>query len=710
MPTLAEQYLSGDTSNIKSEPVEQGSLTDKYLSLTPAEIAAERVRKGVYGHKGNTLSDIVAGGKQGVSDVANTVGKGIGFFDQLINSNAKVNLDTGQVEISGPGAERKKAFEKRVEEENKIAAENQSTGFAIGRVGGQVAATTPFMPTRALNLIDKAQGALPTITAAGQKIAAPIANRLGAAVNKGAIVGGEFGALTSAANDKSLGQNVLEGTIAGAVGGPLFELAGIAGKGTASKLKEWYDISKASGDLSPVAVKNTLQVLHDAGYTPQQVKAELKRLGPDATLADLDPAFLAEAEALSKSGGTATSIMKNRYSARADQADNAAMHMFEQKLGGVPDLDIVKQRIIQDAQNAVKGDYQTAHNSTHNLDIQPVIDTIDEQLKSAVGGKSKLLRTVKSYLYRTEQDAQGNNINVLKYNIKDLHEVRQGLDDLIDKAKTPTTSSGKNALRAIQDVRSQIDTELKTNNEMAAADEKFAEKMQIAKGLDIGKEAFNDKTNYNQFYRIYSQASPEVQETIRQGARAAIGDMMAKSGQGELSSAQKLFEKKSLNRDKFTLMFGKDAEDVLDAIHNQLSFRRTERTIEGGSRTAQNEAIQARYGIRPAGNETVLGEATKGAMFDVLAGTPAIATTINTGKRLLSGGYTKYTENRLGSKIAGTADILSRQGVERDNAVNILDRVQRVREKKNLPSPESLLRLPVTLPVALTKQYNETRE
>jgi hypothetical protein len=707
MPTLAEQYLSGDTSNIKSEPVESDSLADKYLSLTPAEIAAERTRKSVIGHKGNTLSDIASGANQSLSDVGNSIEHGIRFFDRLINSNAKVNLDTGQVEVSGPGAERKKAFDKQVEEEKKNIPENPSTGYNIGRVGGQIAITSALTPIRTISKgADILTKALPTINAVTGAIEkAPLVNRLASATYKGAAVGSEFGALTSSANDKSLGRNIGGGLLAGTVGGPLFELAGIAGKGAAAKLKEWRDISKASGDLSPIAVKNTLQVLSDAGYTPQQVKAELARLGPDATIADLDPAFLAEANALAKSGGTATSLMKGRYQARADQANDAAMQMFEKRLGGVPDLDIAKQRIIDDAHRLTKTDYDAAHASTQILDAKPLIDEINDKLKVAKGPHAQALNTAKSLLYKNEVDASGNKVP--ENSVIGLHETRKNLDDIIQKAKEPQSSTGRNALNAIKDARAKVDDLLKTNLQMKAADEKFAEKMGIANGLQIGKDAFNNKTNYNQFYKIYSTASPEVQETIREGARGAIGDLMHGGPQGELSASQKLFEKKSLNRDKFTLMFGKGAEDVLDELHNRLNFKRTEQQIEHGSLTAQHEAIQARYGIRPAGNESYLSAAAKGGIADVIGGTPLIATGINTGKRLLSGGYSSYTENRLGAKIGGTADILSRQGAQRDNAVDILNRVEKVRNK---PSKESLLRLPVTLPTALTQQYNDSRK
>lgn len=106
----------------------------------------------------------------------------------------------------------------------------------VGRVGGQIAATLPVMPMRAIGAINSATGALPTILATGQKVAAPLINRLGAAAGTGALGGAVLGAATSSINDKSLAENVGEGAITGAIGGPLVAGAAQAGKSLAGKV------------------------------------------------------------------------------------------------------------------------------------------------------------------------------------------------------------------------------------------------------------------------------------------------------------------------------------------------------------------------------------------------------------------------------------------------------------------------------------------
>ena len=146
----------------------------------------------------------------------------------------------------------------------------------------------------------------------------------------------------------------------------------------------WADTNLAAkaGNLSPSATKAILETFEEAGLTPTQVQAELQRLGPKATLADIDPAFLADAEGLAKSGGTPTSVMKKRFEARADTADYDTTHIINRNLGGKPDLEaLLRDRIHTDAQNATSKDYDIAH-KVAGLDAQPVVDAIDAKIKN----------------------------------------------------------------------------------------------------------------------------------------------------------------------------------------------------------------------------------------------------------------------------------------------------------------------------------------
>lgn len=111
-----------------------------------------------------------------------------------------------------------------------------TTSANIGRLGGQIAITAPMMPAKLIQGVNAAAGALPTISATGARVAAPIMNRLRATTGVGALGGATIGASTSSTNDRSLGENVGEGLVSGAVGGPIIIGAAQAGKSLGSKI------------------------------------------------------------------------------------------------------------------------------------------------------------------------------------------------------------------------------------------------------------------------------------------------------------------------------------------------------------------------------------------------------------------------------------------------------------------------------------------
>lgn len=644
MGKLDDIFQSFDEPENKNK----GSLDDVFESFnTPqsaSEAAAERTRKSIKHKDSGTLNEIVRGIPSGIADVGLTAGKALYGIDEVLGNKGSYSQYTDYLKKRNEGLQK-----------------DSTPGFEVGRIGGQVAATAPFVPARALKAAD-------TLL--------PISRE----AIKGAVSGGIFGGLTSASNDKSVPENALEGAVTGGVVGPVASTVINAGKSAATRAKLWADTALASkaGNLDHNAVKAILETFEEAGLTPAQVDAELKRLGPKATLADIDPAFLAEAEGLAKSGGSPTSIIKKRFEARADTANYDTTHIINKHLGGNVDIEALKERIIEDAQKATKKDYDIAHTAA-GLDVKPVIDAIDAKLKTAVGPKAGDLQEIKSYFYKTVKDHKGNPIQVLKDDLESLHEIRTQLDTRINN-KNPTTSYDKNSLNAVKDVRAHLDTELKTIPEMASADAKYAEKMKVLKGVDIGQKIFDRKINYGQFAKEFNGASAEKQNVIREGIKAHIYDVLERATKGELTEAQKLFGKNTANREKFKLAYGQNADEVLDALEKEAKFNATEKTIEGGARTGQIQAVQQKYGIRPkptgAGSDIV-----HGMMADALSTGSPIFTAVQTAKRGYAAATNRWATRGIQEKVSGAADILSRSGIARDNAMDTLSRVHAVRNR-----------------------------
>ena len=231
------------------------------------------------------IQNLGTGIKQGVEDVANTIGTGIGYLDKAVS---KV---TG-----GAGSDRQQAFEKYVATQNK-AFEQQSgnsTAASIGRIGGQALASAPFVPAKALQGVSLVAEMLPTI-----------AQPLLRAVGMGAVGGGIFGAATSSTVPPEQRPGYVAGqTLSGAVAGPVVAGAGAAlSKAIPAAKSMWasfgpiQQLANTSGAPAS-AITNVISILENAGFTPQTAQAALITIGSQATLADLDPSITAELSGL----------------------------------------------------------------------------------------------------------------------------------------------------------------------------------------------------------------------------------------------------------------------------------------------------------------------------------------------------------------------------------------------------------------------------
>lgn len=563
------------------------------------------------------------------------------------------------------------------------------------RMVGQVIGSAPLMPMRAFNAVSSGMRALPTVTAAGEKLAAPMVNRLGASAATGALGGGEFGALTAGTNDDGLLKNMGTGIITGALVGPALTTVSDVAQKTLPTIKNMWaniQINKLASDagMEPAAVKNILGILVNAGMTPVEAQARLNQMGPKATLSDLAQSIQTEASGLASFGGKPTEILKSRYEARSQGANSEASQIMESKLGPKPNIDAEKENIVNQVRKDVDPDYKAAKESGAVLDISPVVQNIDDQLKTAVGGKAKALQEVKSYFY--------NSDGKLKTSVADLHEVREAIDEAL-ASKNPATTYGNITKNSVTDIRSGVDAQLKTVPEMQAADNKFASKMQIVNDIDFGNNALKNGMNKEEFAKYYDGVSPERQAAIQKGLRAAIGDQMEKASRGELSEAQRLFGKNSANRANLEKVFGQNGTDALDALQNEAMLRGTEQKVIHGAQTAERQAVQRKYGERNDGPGA--GQIVQGAMLDAVTGTPGAATAIITAKRIAGHVKLQMSQGSRERLVEGTSDLISRQGADRDIGLTVANQAAKINNRissNRLPTvnlPTYLLSAPI---------------
>lgn len=645
---------------------------------------------------------LIPGAQKGFMNVVNTV------------NNATFGLhDTVDRLFKQPNKNLLQKHQERTQEYNKLYAETTTPSAlrSIGEAGGEIAASAPFIPGAAISHgVKSVTGALPTILSTGEKVAAPIVNRLGASVVSSGIVGSEFGALTSAGNEDSLAENVGKNALGGAVGGPVIETASILASKVSPAIRNMagnYSINRAAAKygITPQSARDLFKALENEGMTLAEAETKLASFGPEATIGDLTPALQQFVGALSKRGELSTraaTIIKNRYANRAETADERAVDdIVNRNLGPHKDVSVERGKVVgqaaddihEAAQLATSADRKAAHTNPTKLSVYSLIGDINSQLESAAGAKATALKEAKGYLYKTVKDpVTGADVQQIRTSVKDLHESRIALDDLIEKQ---SDSLPPRALAAVKDIRKKVDAQLKTIPEMAAHDAKFAEQMKIKEGLKIGYEALK-KGNKFSFDNAYDNATPEVQQTIREGMRAFIGDYMDKAAKGELSGVANLLADRGLTRHKLVKAFGPNGDEALDALEKHLSMRATERFASQGSITNAAERINSALD-QTASPKSAAGEAFTGMITDFSFGMPGTATAIRGAKTGGGNIIERMKSKRHDQNVESLADLVSRSGADRDMGLTVLQTVNRVQNKLKVPSKE--IKLPVILSV-----------
>lgn len=637
-----------------------------YVSPAGTETPKPTRNADAPGPVGQGIRDFASGVWQGVKDVPTTVAHGIGYVDEAVGNLADTSSNPTVRTLFGGGAARNERF-KQADASEKAALPVDNSAFDWGRMGGQIVATAPLA------------AATPEYAAVK---ALPYVGKLGASVLRGATGGAVFGAATNSANDQGLISNVGENAAYGAVGGPLAEGALKYGKKALGAVAEKLAVANIvrNTGIDPGAARNTLARLTDAGFTPDQAKNELLKLGKAATLGDIDPALTAEVSGLAAMGGKPTSILKNRFGERAQGANSAAHDIMETKLGAKPDYEAEKAAAKLERQQKTSADYEAAKASKMALDVTPVAQGIAAKLETAVGSEAKELETINSYLFNKDGNIKADTAPLLK--------VRQAIDDRLTKLKSEGTSQATATYRAVSNVRDELDKVLKTNPDLAAADAKYAKLRQDFEGLDLGKSAVSPKSNFDNFAREFDAASPEKQEYMRKGLRIQIGDLMEKATRGELSEAQRLFGKSTANRNIIEKAFGQEGTDVLNALEKEAKFRGTEQAVRANSLTAERRAIQERPEYGGHNKPGLFAGAGPALIADVATGTPGAGTAINAGRNILSKLTDKFSEAKIKRTIEGTADLLSRK--QSNGGSDALDVLNRIHGKNS-----SRLRLPV---------------
>jgi hypothetical protein len=465
------------------------------------------------------------------------------------------------------------------------------------------------------------------------------------AIERGAKTGAEFGAIGSAAG-KLIGSGV-------------------------------NAVSNLLSRTTPAA-RNVANIFSDIGMTPQQASDALSRMGPNATLADIDPALTQEAGGLASQGGAPTSILKNAMAARAAGVDDRVSQLMDAQLGPAPDVEATLQSVKDAAAKRAQPLYN-AGRAGAPMDVTPVLANINSQLPNASGGIKSILNSVRGFLTNdVATKANPLGMTVPKSDPEAILGARQALDDMMYNRATGDAKLGPNAMRVAGDLRNQVDSIVKSNSNFARGDAIYSQAKNVESAFRQGQEIFGTNTRPADLARTLASMPPEQASALRLGARAAIADAMQGARRGEGPAAQGLFSRSANNRANLNLLFP-NAQSALDALHAEGMMRATENEVKAGSQTAARRAIQQKYappsdtgGIGAAA--PIIGEAIGGG-----SGAAAL-----TAARMAYGNLRNaFTEAGRKSLNEGTARGFAATGSEQAKFLGQVDRAYRTNRVTN---------------------------
>lgn len=460
-------------------------------------------------------------------------------------------------------------------------------------------------------------------TAAGQALrSAPFMTRAAAAVPIGAAAGAVAGAGESR-DVASMGQDALTGAAIGGALGPLAETVASAPGA----------IGRA---LSPQrgAERMLRRALRRGDMSPERVRAAVKKMGPDAVLADANDALLLELDRVVNTPGTARTRVLNQLTKRSNNQVDEILNAT----GPGQYYEILEQ---------LKNARETTGSSLYKKAFGRGLEQTDEleSIFSALNDVDKKLWSDAKKLGYLRLFGQGRDIPNLgdaRPSFEGWQAVKEALDDKIGAALR--ANEGKKA-SAYMGVKNRLLKELDAQNpEYAAARKYWAGLEAFNSAMDDGQGFMQKSLGSAEFKNLWKNMDEPDRLAYKEGARQAIQKVLEKAG--PTHNAAKYFDNRAMV-EKLRTMFGaREATKILRTLNSSSAKQKTFATVRGNSMTSLRQQAQA----DEAQTKEVLG-----ATLDAFTGSPTGAG-FQFGRNLLRNvaGPREATRNILAEMLTET--------------------------------------------------------
>ncbi|WP_372809439.1 MULTISPECIES: hypothetical protein [Gammaproteobacteria] len=484
------------------------------------------------------------------------------------------------------------------------AGEQYPVTTFLGDVGGAVLpaiAAAPFT----------AGGSLAAIPAAATRSAGQSAlRRLGGLTATGAAVGGTAGAGYSGEEfgTRELAEDVGMGAAGGAVFGSLFPLVGKGVQKIAQKASEALPREK---NVQSIAQRKILEALGRDKLTPEMALAELNRLGPDATLADIGQNLMGLTRGAAAQPGEARTIADALYRERSQGArgriTDALQTAFGKEENFYGELRGLEQQMSELASPAYDKAYQKFipfSGELKDLARRPSIAKAIEQARLNAAEEGRELPVV-------VRNVDGKPIIDGVPDMRAWDDIKKGLDDVIDSGTDPVTGKlNADARRAVGTKRELVKVLDDLNPDYRDARSVFAGPKRNEIALREGRQFMREDSEV--LAETLESMSDSEKAFFRSGAMRAMRDKILEN-QNPRAVIEKLERTGKL---RAVVPDDEAYEEFVSALQREAKFQETANKIRGGSPTARIEAEMMDMKLDPG----IVADISRGNLGQAAAG------------------------------------------------------------------------------------------
>lgn len=341
--------------------------------------------------------------------------------------------------------------------------------------------------------------------------------------------------------------------------------------------------------------------LQDQGMTVDQAEAELRRLGPQATLADLGKSTARLADNMAQNPGQTAQFAEKVL---GDRSASQGSRLADSVRGNISGKGFYDEKAILDEAKKKSGPlFQQAFEKETSV-TSPGLQLLLEQEPLVMSGIKKGLELERIEASTARQRFQPQQYGVVQFNdagepilgkitpLRLWHSAKKGLDDILEGYRDTTT--GKLVLdqkgNRIVALRKSLDDELKDltggqSGTYARANAAYAGPAKINDAMYLGRAfARGDEEITAKVFNAFSDAEKEAYRT---GAAREIVGMIRKSGQAPPAFKNALRD--TAVRDKLRIIAPTPEKynRFINDIEREVRFQNTSNTVRGGSQTAQ---------------------------------------------------------------------------------------------------------------------------